>query len=152
MDYPIIGEDITPTHPPMYRIAIIVPDSHVELARKSGVALGFSDMSEYSVRLSGTWEEPPTYWGLSTLSQPSFASIIKSTATLGHMCENTDGEMVCTQVVVPDAQPETLEAIMPFASLLSVMKSRIDTIDIDPLAQFNLLCEEHGVSIIQTSL
>lgn len=57
-----IGEDATPTHPSMYRIAIIVPDSHVELARKAGVALGFSDMSEYSVRLSGTGEEPPTYW------------------------------------------------------------------------------------------
>jgi len=132
-----------------YRISILVPDQYLEQAREAGVALGFSDMSEYSVRLSGTGDEPPTYHGLSTLASESFASIIKPCATLGHDCTTiVDGNEVCTLIEVPDPSEEVLEAIIPFAPILGVMKARIYMPDADALAQFNLLCEENGVRII----
>ena len=132
-----------------YRISILVPDQYLEQAREAGVALGFSDMSEYSVRLSWSGDEPPTYHGLSTLASESFASIIKPCATLGHACvTSVDGNDVCTLIEVPDPSEEVLEAIIPFAPLLEVMKVRIDLPDADALAQFNLLCEENGVRII----
>lgn len=132
-----------------YRISIIVPDQYVSQAREAGVKLGFSDMSEYSVRLSGTGDEPPTYHGLSTLASESFASIIKPCATLWHACvTSVDGNDVCTLIEVPDPSEEVLEAIIPFAPLLGMMKARIDMPDADALAQFNLLCEENGVTII----
>lgn len=67
-----------------YHIVIIIPDAIKPLAENFGSQLGHSGR-EYNIPLSADGSWPPTHWGVSTIAQPAFVSLLQGNAPVPAM-------------------------------------------------------------------
>ena len=112
----------------IYRIAMIVPASVVEAARRITAGMGWGENC-FSAKLAASGDpETLTHYGLSTAASQGFIDAL-----------NAAGEGVVPEGV----EPADLAAVLPVLLISTGANAT------DPLSQFEALCDANNLTILQ---